>query len=457
MGFVPRRTPKNKHTSYYYYNWGKTFRVRADEVFYDPEETFESSSEEEVVLQQPKRIADEDMKRFQLNHKNNKKKSRGDVVQEEILPGSTEFRRAISSDASPTQRKVVLKRSISHTPSNVRQAVLRASRRREKDTCLRDLIVLREERHISLQRFESLRQDLNDDWQRSHEAVRTIRDLSRHRVPFYRHPGFMPVPHQDEEDDSKIDVVDEIETKDDTAPALIFSSSSSSSEDEDEDDVEVVETLNIEDEIERISNICDEVVHSTNTTPNLLYVCAKRRFEVLFRLSDGPLDMLVLSSRHSKDTIRTFQENNTSLFGFVNELLRLHRVESEEKEEEEENMSPGISNPNVESGLRFLNLLPTYSFMTQANISKIANEKASDVLRSIVPEDVTENSLLRFRALQILKECRWNVSEAESKAKSDLPNVLRAYVVYCSQMLHIVMFLFSLENISGTVFNPRPL
>ena len=450
MGFVPRRTPKNKHTSYYYYNWGKTFRVRADEVFYDPEETFESSSEEEVVLQQPKRIADEDMKRFQLNHKNNKKKSRGDVVQEEILPGSTEFRRAISSDASPTQRKVVLKRSISY--SNVRRKS--ASRRRE--TCLRDLIVLREERHISLKRFEALRYDLNNS-ERSDEAVRTIRDLSRHRVPFYRHPGFMPVPHQDEEDDSKIEVVDEIETKDDTAPALIFSSSSSSSSSEDEDDVEVVETLNIEDEIERISNICDEVVHSTNTTPNLLYVCAKRRFEVLFRLSDGPLDMLVLSSRHSKDTIRTLQEKNTSLFGFVNELLRLHRVESEEKEEEEENMSPRISNPSVESGLRFLNLLPTYSFMTQANISKIANEKASDVLRSIVPEDVTENSLLRFRALQILKECRWNVSEAESKAKSDFPNVLRAYVVYCSQMLQIVMFLFSLENISGTVFNPRPL
>ena len=238
----------------------------------------------------------------------------------------------------------------------------------------------------------------------------------------------MPVSNHDEkdEDDSKVEITDEIETKDD-APALTFSSSSED-EDEDEDDAEQVKAFNITDEIERISNVCDEVVHSTNTTPNLLYVRVKSKFEVLFRLSNGPLDMLVLSSRHGEDTIRKLQQNNTSLFGFVNALLRLHRVESEEEETEEENKSPRISNPNVESGLKFLNLLPTYSFMTQADISNIANEKASDVLRSLVPEAATENSLLRFRALQILKECRWNVSEAKSKAKSDLPCVLRAYV-----------------------------
>ena len=236
----------------------------------------------------------------------------------------------------------------------------------------------------------------------------------------------MPVSNHDEkdEDDSKVEITDEIETKDD-APALTFSSSS---EDEDEDEDDAEQSRSLQHHGLNLSYVCDEVVHSTNTTPNLLYVRVKSKFEVLFRLSNGPLDMLVLSSRHGEDTIRKLQQNNTSLFGFVNALLRLHRVESEEEETEEENKSPRISNPNVESGLKFLNLLPTYSFMTQADISNIANEKASDVLRSLVPEAATENSLLRFRALQILKECRWNVSEAKSKAKSDLPCVLRAYV-----------------------------
>ena len=409
----------------------KVFRVKADDEFYDPHEIYEDQEEEEAVVRIPERNST--LEEFQV--KKTKKKKHVKCV--ENKDGGTLLRRAISSDPQiGFQTRKVFKRSISDRPSVIAGAILRASRRQKRETCLRYLIVLKEERSISSTRFDALRRDLlSNETTRRDDAVRTIEAITRHRVPFYRHPGFGFASHQDEdEEDSKVDITDEIETKGQDAPMLTFSSSCSSSEedenDEDDDDENIED---ITDKIKSISKVCDEVVISTNTMPNLFYVSAKsQEFKVLFRLNNGstPLDMLVMSSKHSKDRIQKLEEKNMSAFEFVNALLNLHSDSKKKDEEVKKTLaSPTtkISNPNVESGLKVLNLLPMYSFVSPDDISSIANEKASNVLRSVVSERLAENSLLRFRALQILKESSWNISEAQSKAKSDLPYLLRAY------------------------------
>jgi len=436
----------------------------ATDYEYDPKETFldESDSEEvEEKVLESREITPDQLERFQVKKKKTKKKKKKkkEVMNKDhhqrLRKEEIKLRRAISSDPN-VESRVVLKRSISHTNNTsdvVARAAFRSSRRLEVERCLRDLTLLYKDGNVGRERFEKLKTNLEYKSTRD-AAVRIISDLMRHRLPFHRHPTFQYTLEEDEDDDEeqkeeeeekeeKIDGDMQIETKN---ILLTYSSSSSPSEEEEEEEEEeendeeeehVQRLSTITMEVQTLGKLCDEVMFSTNTTPNLLYV-KSRHFQVLFRIpktypSQKPLDMIVTSSMY-ETKIQDIE--CTNLVNFVRTLLKLHNktdVVSPTHDQKDHRIEATIRpvHPSIEFGLSKLSVLPKYEFKKIQDVSDIANQKADEVIQAVVSmttDMCSNNNVLRFCALQILRDTRWNLPQAKQRAIIQLPSVLKAYV-----------------------------